>query len=525
MSTKIFISYRRDDSQAQSELVYQALEQRFGSDAIFMDSNNIDGGSKWPDRIRQALSDTQLVLAVIISPGKWMGVNAETGEIRIKDDSDWVYRELSTTFASRKSIMPVLSKAGDLPKSSVLPDSIKSLPDIQSLKLDFDRWDDVKEDLVNQCEQLLETAGVPTPRSWSPAELDKQFGSFASLAAQIFHVQSVYSFLEAIDKDKPVLRQFVSTVRSVRETKELHDIAHDTQVDTLSEFKRRTMDSIPGNLKNSFMSQYRGIQNAQANLTKLRDEGEFQKNETGWVQQFLSALAEMEWVIRSNDRSHFPETIEALDRLLKQQQVDLNKRLVCLVYGDLCLSDVAFALSRALQEQCDKTTLEREQEIDLDCEKLHLFEQQFRALLDIHNKWQNIDSDLSGLEIELSHRGDKFDIEHVLTMFSDVQQKLNPVLNVNGGVDFEAMDGLMFVRSTKEGLGTLSDQLMAVKMGKLLAGREIEDTFIFLKDSAQQIFRAIDKYLRERCKDLVKLEALVRELLCLYSENGGESNV
>jgi hypothetical protein len=207
-----------------------------------------------------------------------------------------------------------------------------------------------------------------------------------------------------------------------------------------------------------------------------------------------------------------------MDRLLKQQQVDLNKRLVCLVYGDLCLSDVTRALINGLQEQCRKTTPEREQEINLDCEKLQLFEREFRALLDIHNKWQNIDSDLSGLEIELSHRGDKFDIQYALTMFSDVQQKLNQVLSM------DAINGLRFVGTTKEGLSTLSDQLMAVKMGKSLAGTEIEDTFVLLMRSAQKVFRAIDKSLRERCSELVKLEALVRELLCLYSENSGESN-
>jgi len=519
MSTKIFISYRRDDSQAQSELVYQALIERFGPSAIFMDSNAIEPGSKWPDRIKQSLSDAHLVLAVIISPGKWMGVDIDTGERRIDDNDDWVHQELATSFEARKHLLPILLKTGEIPKKKILPDSIHALPEMQSLKLDFANWSNDKKLLVAECEQLLKNAGAPAPRVWTPAELDKEFGSFASLAAQVFYVQSIDSFMDAIETKKADLDRFVATVRSVRNTKELHDIAHDVQVTALALIKQRMMDPISGTLDDAFRPQYETIKQARKHLTKEANIGPSVEKEKIWIDKFLNVLTDMEGAIREDDKDLFPLIVEEMERVLKTQQATLNTRLVCLINGDLYLKDVVRALTDALHEKRSKgLDPDREQAINLACKKLNLFEQEFQMLLDIHDKWQKIDIDLSGLEGELSHHGESFDIDHVSNMLSGVRQKLQLVL------DASALDDLQFVDTMNDNLRKLSGKIGKIKRGMDIENIELEATFRLFMYHAQSIFRLIDKLLRKRCIDLVNLEALVRELLVLYNNYNGESH-
>ena len=62
---KIFISYRREDSQGFVDRISPMLKQRFGLENVFKDVDSIHPGAIFLDKIRQALDDADVLLVVI----------------------------------------------------------------------------------------------------------------------------------------------------------------------------------------------------------------------------------------------------------------------------------------------------------------------------------------------------------------------------------------------------------------------------------------------------------------------------
>ena len=63
--SKVFVSYRRDDSAGFAGRLTDALERRFGADSVFRDVDDIAAGADFGVVIEQALQQVQAVLVVI----------------------------------------------------------------------------------------------------------------------------------------------------------------------------------------------------------------------------------------------------------------------------------------------------------------------------------------------------------------------------------------------------------------------------------------------------------------------------
>ena len=62
MTDKIFISYRRDDSKADTRSIFQHLERSIGADRLFMDVDTIEVGQNFSDALDAALSQCKAML-------------------------------------------------------------------------------------------------------------------------------------------------------------------------------------------------------------------------------------------------------------------------------------------------------------------------------------------------------------------------------------------------------------------------------------------------------------------------------
>ncbi len=60
---KIFISYRRSDSQIHAMLIYERLQQEFGADEVFMDVADIAGGDVWKQVLERRVAGCDALLA------------------------------------------------------------------------------------------------------------------------------------------------------------------------------------------------------------------------------------------------------------------------------------------------------------------------------------------------------------------------------------------------------------------------------------------------------------------------------
>jgi hypothetical protein len=112
----IFLSYRRTDSP-QACRVYDWLGQRFGYDSVFMDVAAIPFAVNFPDFIRQAITNSRVLIALI--GAQWL--------TKIHDADDPVRMEIEVAIANHVPVLPVLIGNTPMPDVEELPASISTI--------------------------------------------------------------------------------------------------------------------------------------------------------------------------------------------------------------------------------------------------------------------------------------------------------------------------------------------------------------------------------------------------------------
>lgn len=126
MTPKIFISYRRSDSRAIAGRIYDHLSDAFGEDKVFKDSYDIIPGDDFRGKLREAVSQCDIVL-VIIGPA-WLTVAHDDGTRRLDDPTDWVRIEVETALQRDEvRVIPVLVDGAKIPAAEELPESLREL--------------------------------------------------------------------------------------------------------------------------------------------------------------------------------------------------------------------------------------------------------------------------------------------------------------------------------------------------------------------------------------------------------------
>lgn len=133
MTDKIFISYRRDNSKADTRSIFQHLERSFGAEQLFMDVDAIGVGQNFRDALDGALSQCKAMLVVI---GRhWLDASGADGKPRLEDPNDFVNREIAVALGRGIPIVPVLVDGAQMPTAAQLPDSLKSLALMQATRV------------------------------------------------------------------------------------------------------------------------------------------------------------------------------------------------------------------------------------------------------------------------------------------------------------------------------------------------------------------------------------------------------
>ncbi len=132
---RIFLSYRRQDSIGVAGRIYDRLRAHFGNDAVFMDIDSIPFGEDFREHIDAAVSQCDVVLAVIGS--KWAG---EAGAHRRLDDPrDFVRIELESALNRNLPVIPILIDHATMPGEADLPPSLARLAFRNAIELDQGR--------------------------------------------------------------------------------------------------------------------------------------------------------------------------------------------------------------------------------------------------------------------------------------------------------------------------------------------------------------------------------------------------
>jgi hypothetical protein len=129
MADKIFISYRRDDSKAETRSIYQRLERTFSEQQLFMDVDTIESGENFPAALNKALSDCKAMLVVI--GRRWLGTPGSDGAPRLANTGDFVHLEVATALKRGIALIPVLVDGAKMPAADDLPQPLKGLSSVQ----------------------------------------------------------------------------------------------------------------------------------------------------------------------------------------------------------------------------------------------------------------------------------------------------------------------------------------------------------------------------------------------------------
>src|SRR5262245_22586970 len=186
--TKILLSYRRSDSAAIAGRIFDRLVSRYGSDAVFMDVDNIPFGTDFREHIRETLIASD-VLVAIVGP-QWLGVR-EDGQSRIRQDTDPVRIEIETALQARVPIIPVLVDGTEMPEPTALPDTLERFCYLNAASIESGR------DFHHQVDRLIRSvdtilgvkaataAATAAARPPSGSRRDELSGEPSSEAAKI----------------------------------------------------------------------------------------------------------------------------------------------------------------------------------------------------------------------------------------------------------------------------------------------------------------------------------------------------
>jgi hypothetical protein len=126
---KIFISYRREDSEHITGRIDDRLAAQFGRAAVFIDVDTIPFGIDFRVHLQEAVAHCDFLLAVIGE--SWIEVRYQdgprAGQRRLDDPGDFVRVEIQSALQRGIVVIPVLVGRGAMPSVQQLPEGLQEL--------------------------------------------------------------------------------------------------------------------------------------------------------------------------------------------------------------------------------------------------------------------------------------------------------------------------------------------------------------------------------------------------------------
>ncbi|HSK31236.1 MAG TPA: toll/interleukin-1 receptor domain-containing protein [Candidatus Limnocylindria bacterium] len=157
---RIFISYRSSDGFKDATRLAADLNRVFGKDQVFLDKQDLRGGSSWRDEIMAALGSKPIVLA-LITPDYFGAV--EGGSRRIDRTDDPVCEELLAAFDANAKIIPLLTEGVKMPPAGSLPERVQPITSRHALRLRSEDWNN---DLLRLIEDVVASGVKVQNKDW-----------------------------------------------------------------------------------------------------------------------------------------------------------------------------------------------------------------------------------------------------------------------------------------------------------------------------------------------------------------------
>jgi uracil-DNA glycosylase len=145
--TRIFINYRRQDSEGYVGRLFDHLTRHFDAKDVFMDVDSIPPGADFLTVLENAVAACDVFISVI-GP-QWVTISDEAGARRLDQWNDFVRVEIASALKQDKMVIPVLVGQARMPSPAALPDDLAPLSRRNAIELSHQRFAYDADKLVN----------------------------------------------------------------------------------------------------------------------------------------------------------------------------------------------------------------------------------------------------------------------------------------------------------------------------------------------------------------------------------------
>jgi DNA polymerase len=191
--SRIFINYRRQDSEGYVGRLYDHLLKHFERDDIFMDVDSIQPGVDFTKALESAVAACDVFIAMI-GP-QWLVVTDEHGERRLDQWNDFVRLEIASALRLNKTVIPVLVGRARMPAPNLLPEDIAPLAHRNAIELSHERFAYDIERLVEAMQGAI-SAGFSLKPKADPATIRRKENALKLLRVELVGATTspLYSF-------------------------------------------------------------------------------------------------------------------------------------------------------------------------------------------------------------------------------------------------------------------------------------------------------------------------------------------
>lgn len=186
--TRIFLSYRRDDSAYVANQLRDEFTDFFGAGSVFFDVDSIPVGTDFRQYIHDEVAQCDALIVLI--GNRWLDARSD-GRRRLDDPNDYVRIEIESALQRDIPVIPVLLENMEMPREQELPSSISALSyrNAAVIRADRDFNQHIKR-LVQDIHKLItENRRIDTPQSPLKPRLMTNKGTYALITlATLFNI-------------------------------------------------------------------------------------------------------------------------------------------------------------------------------------------------------------------------------------------------------------------------------------------------------------------------------------------------
>ena len=162
---RVFLSYRRGDTDLFSHRLRDELVKRYGADHVFTETDPMGTGPHVPQPFARSLGPKDVVIT-LIGP-HWLTATDPEGRRLLDRHDDLVRWEIESAIRQGVLLIPALVQGAAMPSPDELPEPLRPLAHRQAIELDEPTWNQSVQHLTVRLNPLLIYSDVTTQVSGS----------------------------------------------------------------------------------------------------------------------------------------------------------------------------------------------------------------------------------------------------------------------------------------------------------------------------------------------------------------------